>query len=85
MFCNENYEYTYDEYTEHMRLTKEFERENKNYSITQTKKNAFSNIQITIHENECVMISKNKTPIIHFILRHPILREAMENLDFSII
>lgn len=85
MFCNENYEYTYDEYTEHMRLTKEFERENKNYSITQTKKNAFSNIQITIHENECVMISKNKTPTIHFVLRHPILREAMENLDFSII
>ena len=85
MFCNENYEYTYDEYTEHMRLTKEFERENKNYSITQTKKNAFSNIQITIHENECVMISKNKTPTIHFVLRHPILREAIENLDFPII
>ncbi len=85
MFCDENFEYTFDEYTEHLRLTKEFEKENKNYSVTQTNENAFTNIQITMHENEYVMISKNKAPTIHFVIRHPILREAIENLEFHVL
>ena len=84
MFCDENFEYTYDEYTEHLRLTKEFAEKNKNYSVTQTKENAFDNIQITMHENEYVMISKNKAPTVHFVIRHPILRKAIENLEFPV-
>ena len=84
MFCDKNFEYTYEEYIEHCRLTEEFARLNKNYSVVQTEENAFVNIQITIHENEYVMISKNKAPTIHFVLRHPILREAIENLDFPV-
>lgn len=85
MFCNENFEYTYGEYIEHLRLTKEFAKKNKNYSITQTKENAFANIQITMHENEFVMISKNKAPTVHFVIRHPILRKAIENLEFPML
>lgn len=85
MFCDENFEYTYDEYTEHLRLTKEFAEKNKNYTVLQKKENLFANIQITMHENEYVMISKNKAPTIHFVLRHPILREAIENLEFPIL
>ena len=85
MFCDTNYEYTYDEYCEHMCLTKEFENNNKNYSAVQTRENAFANIQITIHENEYVMISKNKAPTIHFVLRHPVLREAIENIKFPVL
>ena len=85
MFCDENFEYTYDEYIEHLRLTKEFAKKNKNYSVTQTKENAFANIQITIHENEFVMISKNSAPTVHFVIRHPILRKAIENLEFPLL
>ena len=85
MFCDENFEYTYDEYIEHLRLTKEFAKKNKNYSVTQTKENAFVNIQITMHENEFVMISKNSAPTVHFVIRHPILRKAIENLEFPIL
>ena len=85
MFCDENFEYTYGEYIEHLRLTKEFAKKNKNYSVTQTKENAFANIQITMHENEFVMISKNKAPTVHFVIRHPILRKAIENLEFPIL
>ncbi|MBU5450258.1 hypothetical protein [Acetivibrio sp. MSJd-27] len=84
MFCDTNYEYTFEEYTEHLELTKEFAKENKNYSAVQTRENAFTNIQITTHENEYVMISKNKAPTIHFVVRHPILREAIENLEFPV-
>ena len=85
MFCDENFEYTYGEYIEHLRLTKEFAKKNKNYSVTQTKENAFANIQITMHENEFVMISKNSAPTVHFVIRHPILRKAIENLEFPIL
>ena len=85
MFCDENFEYTYGEYIEHLRLTKEFAKKNKNYSVTQTKENAFANIQITMHENEFVMISKNNAPTVHFVIRHPILRKAIENLEFPIL
>ena len=84
MFYDKNLEYTFEEYLEHLRLTREFADNNKNYSIMQTKGNTFSNIQITIHENEYVIISKNKAPTIHFVLRHPTLRTAIENLEFPI-
>ena len=84
MFSDKNFEYTYEEYAEHIRLTKEFAKKHKNYSAAQAKGNTFSNIQITIHENEFVMISKNKAPTIHFVLRHPILREAIEHFEFPI-
>lgn len=85
MFCDKNYEYTYREYEEHLLLTKEFAEKNKNYSVTRTKENAFTNIQITIHENKYVMVSKNKAPTIHFVIRHPTLRKAIEKLEFPVL
>ena len=84
LFSDRNFEYTYEEYSDHLRLTKEFAGKHKNYSVTGTNVNAFANIQITMHENEYVMISKNKAPTIHFVLRHPILREAIEHLEFPV-
>ena len=83
MFCEETFAYTYQEYIEHLRLTEEFAKKKERYSVIKTKESAFFNIQINIRENEYVMISKNKAPAIHFIVRHPILREAIEHLDFS--
>lgn len=85
MFFNADYKYTYEEYIEHLKLTEKFAKENKNYSAVQTRENAFANIQITIHEDEYVMISKNRAPTIHFVVRHPVLRNAIENLDFPVL
>ena len=85
MFCDADYKYTYEEYIEHLKLTEKFAKENKNYSAVQTRENAFANIQITIHEDEYVMISKNRAPTIHFVVRHPVLRNAIENLDFPVL
>ncbi len=85
MFGHKNYLYSYEEYLEHLTLTKEFAKNTKNYSVMQTRKNAFSNINIMIHEKEHVMISKSNTPPIHFIVRHPILQKAIENLEFPIL
>lgn len=85
MFCGKSFEYTYEEYSEHLKLTKEFAKKTKNNAAVPTRENAFANIQITIHENEYVLISKNKAPTIHFVIRHPILREAIEHLDFPVV
>lgn len=83
MFCEETFVYTYPEYKEHLRLTEAFAKKKERYSIIKTKESAFFNIQITMREKESVLISKGNAPAIHFITHHPILREAMEHLDFS--
>ena len=78
-FCESKVYYTYDEYLEHLELTKKYEHENSNYTFSNTSNNAFRNIQISICEKKWVMISKDNSPSIHFVINHPKLREAIEN------
>ena len=59
-------------------------KETLDKGLSKTKENVFTNIQITMHENEFVMISKNKAPTIHFVIRHPILRRAIERPEFPV-
>lgn len=39
---------------------------------------AFRNLQICIHEGQWAMVSKERSPAIHFVIRHPKLRAAIE-------
>ena len=71
--------YTYEEYLEHLNLTKKYEKNNKNYKLSINNNNTFKNIQILICENNWVMISKANSPSIHFVIHHPKLRNAIEN------
>lgn len=75
---NEIY-YTYEEYLEHLELTKEYAKNNTNYKLTFNRHHIFKNIQILILEKHWVMVSKNKSPSIHFVIHHPKLRNAIEN------
>ena len=72
--------YTYEDYMEHLRQTKEFAENHPNYTIKLTNANAFRNIQIVIHKGSWVLVSKGKSPAIHFIIRHPKLISAIENM-----
>lgn len=85
LFYDEKLLYNYDEYLEHFKQTKNYESNNKNYTLIINKKMAFRNIQITIHLNNWVMISKNNNPTIHFIIEHPKLCNAIENFVVPII
>lgn len=80
LFYEKDLTYTYENYSEHLRQTKDFSERHLNYTVKQTHASAFRNIQIVIHEGECVMVSKGKSPAIHFIIRHPKLRSAIENM-----
>lgn len=71
--------YTYEEYEEHLKQTKMFSETHPNYVLNETSAHIFRNLQIYIHEDKWAMISKNKAPVIHFLIHHPKLREAIEN------
>lgn len=68
--------YKYEEYVEHFNLTKEFSKKNANYKISISEK-TFSNITISILEDNYAIISKKSNPVIHFVIRHPKLVGAI--------
>lgn len=78
-FCEQDIFYTYEEYLEHLKSTEQFTKTHTNYTLKKTSSHAFINLQIIIHESEWAMISKSKSPSIHFVVRHPKLLNAIES------
>ena len=76
-FYDNQLNYTYDEYIEHLEATKEYERNNSNYRVICSEKNVFRNIRIALHEDKWVIVSRNKAPIVHYIIRHPGFRKIV--------
>lgn len=79
IFCETDISYSESEYAAHLCETKLFAGQNPNYSVTFSTTHAFRNLQILIHEGRWAMVSKGKAPAIHFVIRHPKLRTAIEN------
>lgn len=85
IFYNKIITYNYSEYAKHLKSTKEFAENNPNYNLTISKDNIFHNIKITIVKNNFVIISKSADPIIHFVIKHPKLRNAIEKFSAPIM
>jgi len=81
LFIDKTINYTYKEYIEHLKLTNEYAKNNKNYNVLTEKNKTFKNITITILKNNHVIISKNSNPTIHFVIRHPKLVAAIESFN----
>ena len=81
LFIDKIINYTYKEYIEHLKLTNEYSKNNKNYNILTEKDKTFKNITITILKNNHVIISKNSNPTIHFVIKHPQLTLAIKNFN----
>lgn len=81
LFIDKTINYTYKEYTEHLKLTNEYAKNNKNYNVLTEEDKTFKNITITILKNNHVIISKNSNPTIHFVIRHPKLVAAIESFN----
>ncbi len=79
MFYEQDIFYTYEEYQEHLQQTKQFAESHPNYNFNQTASYTFRNLQINMHEGKWAMVSKGKSPAIHFVIHHPKLRKAIEN------
>lgn len=78
IFCEEDIPYNEEEYTAHLKESMVFAEQNPNYTLKCSTAHAFNNLKIIIHEGQWVMVSKGKTPAIHFVIRHPKLRSAIE-------
>ena len=78
MFCETDYAYTWEEYQAHLEQARKYAQTHENYSLKETKTQAFRNLQIQIHEGKWAMVSKGKAPAIHFVIYHARLREAIE-------
>ena len=85
MFLEKDVFYSWEDYREHLNQIQEYKKEHPNYTIVDTMVSPFRNIQIYIHEGEWVIVSKNKAPAIHFLIRHPKMRSAFENMIVPII
>lgn len=77
-FCSKQIYYTWDLYEKHLKKTEEFARANPNYKLIRSKKTAYKNIQITVVRGKWALVSKSIHPNIHFVIHHPILRDALE-------
>lgn len=78
LFYDTDVPYTFEEYALHLSETKHFSEQYINYIVRETQTNAFRNLQITICEGQWVMVSKGKSPAIHFLIHHTKLRDAIE-------
>lgn len=79
MFYEQDIFYTYEECQAHLQQTKQFAESHPNYNFNQTASYTFRNLQINMHEGKWAMVSKGKSPAIHFVIHHPKLRKAIEN------
>lgn len=71
---------TYEEYCSCINDAECLHEEQDNYEFHLTKVEGFRNISITCFEGRWCLVSKNKAPSIHFVIRHPHLRNALENV-----
>ena len=79
LFTDKKIKYNYDEYLEHLEELKKFK--NKNYKVVYMDNKTFKNITVTILEKNFVLISKNANPVVHFVIRHPKLIDAINNFS----
>lgn len=84
LFYEKDVLYRWEDYTEHWKLALAYQQQNFNYHIVENTASAFRNVQIYIHKGKWVLVSKNKTPAIHFLIRHPKMRHAFENMVIPI-
>ena len=83
-FVERDVSLTFEEYEECLQYAERFSAEQEHYDFSVTRTKGFRNIQITCYENQWCMVSKNKAPAIHFVIRHPKLRYALEHVSLPI-
>nr|MBQ4172522.1 hypothetical protein [Ruminococcus sp.] len=79
MFCETDVPYTYEEYTAHLQATKYFAVQHPNLTVKTDSSPAFRNITYSVIHADTVIVSKNKSPAIHFVIHHKKMVQAFMN------
>ena len=66
-FYERDIPYTYQEYLEHIDQTEQFAAVHPRCRLELTADSTFRNLQIVMHEGRWAMVSKEKSPAIHFV------------------
>ena len=84
IFYDKKIQYSYEEYLEHIEDIKRFAKENANYTFKESNRSPFKNINLSIINGKCVIISKENAPSIHFVIYHPKLVDAIEKFEIPL-
>lgn len=84
LFFDHDVLYDYDSYCIHLQETEAFSKRHDRYTLQPAATHSFRNIQILIQEGNWVLVSKNTSPAIHFVIRHPKLCHAIENISLPV-
>lgn len=84
-FLERDIQLSYEEYCACVKAAGIYGTKHENYQFRLTKVKGFHNIQITCYEEKWCMVSKNRVPAIHFVIHHPKLRYALENVRLPIM
>lgn len=85
MFYPGDIRLTYPEYQEYLNQCDAFAAAHPGYSCRRDRDAPFRDIQIAILEGSRVIVTKNKSPAIHFVIRHPKMCAAIENMVLPVI
>ncbi|MGN0165323.1 MAG: helix-turn-helix domain-containing protein [Lachnospiraceae bacterium] len=85
MFFGRDIPYSKEEYEEHLQQTKAFTAQYENCILKIEQTPVFRNITLSIIEGSCVVVSKEKNPVIHFIIHHPKMVQAFRDFIPPII
>ncbi|MGN0325350.1 MAG: helix-turn-helix domain-containing protein [Lachnospiraceae bacterium] len=77
--------YSYEEMLAHLQETRQYAKTHENYILNINEISAFRNIQIEIVKNQYVIVSKIKSPSIHFVIRHPQMVQALQNFTVPVV
>ena len=66
-------------------LEKEFDTAKKEDFVQSEAAKAFSNMEILVKPGKWAIVSKEKTPKIHFVIRHPKLVGAIERFSPPVV
>ncbi|MBQ9155420.1 MAG: hypothetical protein IJ137_01420 [Eubacterium sp.] len=80
LFIEQKIYYDYEDYLKHYETTFKMAENHDRLVLKENKSALFRNIQIMIKEGRFVLVSKADSPTIHFVITHPKMLKAFENL-----
>ncbi len=79
LFIDTDVPYTYEGYLAHLEETRRFAENCPNLTLEYNPAPAFHNINFTVAGDKQVIISKEKSPTIHFVIHHKKMVQAFRN------
>lgn len=84
-FCAHSVPYGAQTYRKHIEQTEAFAAAHPTWHLAWGPDLGFRNIQITVRPDAWVLVSKNTSPAVHFVLRHKKMVEAFEHFEMPVV